>query len=247
MTSRRDGAPPGGLAAACLAVRPPGPQVCLVCCGALEGLQGLCWSCRQIERGLGKLHPVTPISITSRWSALYAALRQYKGKPNSIALRQQIRLAELVADFLDRHSACLAPRGYDAVTVVPSQQVPSEGHPLAATLRLVPFLEDKVVEALRPGSATVERNVPDRGAYHCRDELVRDRRVLLVDDTYTTGAHLHSAAAVLAGAGARSVHPLVVARHQDFDWAPARRLLEWSARPENAWSIDRCVRCVGSS
>jgi predicted amidophosphoribosyltransferase len=234
----------GELVRGCLTVRPPGPDVCLVCCGALEGTGGLCWSCRRIQQGLARrLHPVTPVSLTKRTSALYSALRQYKGKANSIAGRQQIRLAELVSHFLERHESCVAPRGHDLVTVVPSQQVPSDMHPLAATLAMVPILAEQVEEVLSPGVASVGRNVPDKSAYRCDAQLVEGRRVLLVDDTYTTGAHLHSAAAALEDAGARSVHLLVVGRHQDPYWPPAQRLLEWSASPENPWLVERCVRC----
>jgi hypothetical protein len=215
-----------------------------VCCGALESTRGLCWSCRRLGQRLGrKLHPMTPVSLTKRGNALYAALRQYKGRANSIAARQQIRLAELLSRFLERHESCVAPRGHDVVTVVPSQRVPADAHPLVATLAMVPLLQDQVVEALSPGPTAVDRNLPDKEAYHCDAELVEDRRVLLVDDTYTTGAHLHSAAASLEESGARSVHLLVVGRHQDPDWAPARRLLEWSAKPENPWLVERCVRC----
>jgi orotate phosphoribosyltransferase len=74
---------------------------------------------------------------------------------------------------------------------------------------------------------------------------VENRRVLLVDDTYTTGAHLHSAAAALEDTGTRAVRLLVVGRHQSWGWEPARRLLGWSTLSENRWSPQCCVRCRG--
>lgn len=232
------------LSEACLCVRPPGAGVCRVCCGALEGHLGTCSSCRRIAIGLrSRLHPVTPISLTTRATGLYAALKQYKGKPNSVSQRQQRRIAELAGEFLGRHTDCVAPCGYDVVTVVPSFQVHSGHHPLEGTLRMVPSLAPKIVDALFLGPVAICRNVPAPDAYRCRRELVEQRRVLLVDDTYTTGAHLHSAASTLEGAGARSVHLLVVGRHQRLEWEPARRLLDLSALSENRWTIHTCARC----
>ena len=237
----------GGLFGACLAVRPPGPEVCRICCGAVEEPFRLCWSCARIEGGLGgELRPLLPLSLTKRGTGLYAALRQYKGRPGSVALRQQARLAELVAAFFERHSACVAPDGFDKVAVVPSMQVPAEPHPLIATLKSVPQLAHKVVDVLHAGSASVDRNVADRAAYHCADSVVDGDRILLVDDIYTTGAHMQSAAAALGDNGARSISLVAVARHQDPSWPPARRLLEWSAAAQRAWTVETCVRCAPS-
>jgi len=235
-----------GLCGACLAPKPPGPDVCGICCGALDGHFDVCWSCRQIERGLRRrLHPVTPISLTTSDTGLYAALKQYKGQPSLISRRQQVRLADLVGKFLERHGDCVAPDGYDVIVVVPSLQVRAEHHPLASTLRMLPQVGHAVVDALYSGPARIERNVPACDAYQCRRELVENRRVLLVDDTYTTGAHLHSAAAALEDAGTREIRLLVVGRYQSWEWEPARRLLEWSTALENRWSSRCCVHCRG--
>ena len=131
----------------------------------------------------------------------------------------------------------------DVVAVVPSTHYRHGEHPLAATLRSVSSLGDRVVDALAVGAAAVTRNGPSPDAYMARKDLVGSRRVLLVDDTYTTGAHLHSAAGALLSAGASTVLPLVVGRRQNEQWPPSRRLLEWAAQPEHRWSADRCVRC----
>jgi phosphoribosylpyrophosphate synthetase len=55
---------------------------------------------------------------------------------------------------------------------------------------------------------------------------VEGKRVLLVDDTWTTGTSLQSAAAVLKNAGAASVTGLCVARWLSWNWAPDASLLE---------------------
>ncbi|HUC36509.1 MAG TPA: hypothetical protein VMR97_05240 [Acidimicrobiales bacterium] len=235
------------LAGACLSVRPPGRGTCRICCGAVPWPFVTCWSCRRVGRTLGQsLEEVTPISLTTRETGLYAALKQYKGVANSVSRRQQHRLAELVGDFLEGHAGCVAPGGYDVVTVIPSFQVHADAHPLEDTLRMVPQLAHQgveVVASLLPAEDHLGRNTASLHAYSCVGEHVERRRVLLVDDLYTTGAHLHSAVAALQAAGASSVHPLVVGRHQSRDTQSSRELLRWSSCPENLWSSGRCARC----
>lgn len=236
--------PVGPLSEACLAVKPPGPGVCSVCCGPSEGVRDLCTSCRRVGHRLGRvLGPVTPISLTTKATGLYSALRQYKGRPNHVSFRQRHRLAVLIGSFLERHGSCVTPDGYDVAVVVPSHQTGLGDHPLRTTLRMAGSVGRSLVDALFVGPGTLERNVADERAYVCRRELVQDRRVLLVDDTYTTGAHMHSAAAVLEQSGALSVHRLVIARHQRLEWAPGRSLVRWASLPENLWSPETCICC----
>jgi hypothetical protein len=181
--------------------------------------------------------------LTTRRTGLHSALKQYKGRTSFISVRQQVRLAALVGSFLERHGDCMAPDGYDVLGVVPSLQARTECHPMAGILRMIPLVEHLVVDPLCEGSARIERNGPVAKAYACRRQLVENRRILLVDDTYTTGAHLHSAAVALEDAGARTVRLLVVGRYLNWAWEPARRLLEWSSLPENRWSSQHCARC----
>lgn len=232
----------GALDGACLALRPPGPGVCRTCCGPVRGRYEECWSCSRVERALSRrLHPVTAISLTTRATGLYAALKQYKAKPGAVSVRQTCRLAELTAAFLEHHSGCVAPGGFDVVAVVPSLRMGGE-HPLAQVFRSV-VADRPVVEALHAGASLVERDTARASVYSCRSELVENRRVLLVDDTYTTGAHLHSAAAALEDAGAANVHLMVVGRHQNPLWGPSRRLLDWAGLAENRWRPQTCARC----
>jgi len=62
------------------------------------------------------------------------------------------------------------------------------------------------------GLSLVERRENVEGAFRARTELVRDLRVLVVDDVATSGATLEACAAALKEAGAKSVYGMTLAR-----------------------------------
>ena len=186
----------------------------------------MCTSCRDVAVALGRpLLPVTPVACVGGSSALYRALRQYKSGEPDVAVRQAARLARLLDRFFTRHAACVAPDGLDVCVVVPS---PRDGrpapHPLTALVAGSNVLP-RPVEALSPGRSPVAHRQPSVDGYRAA-EGISGKRVLLVDDVYTTGAHLQSAAVALVDAGARAVHAVVLGR---FVHDGGRRL--------------RCARC----
>ena len=61
-------------------------------------------------------------------------------------------------------------------------------------------------------STVSERRSNVANAFACRDERLRDKQVLLIDDVSTSGATLDACAAALKKAGATSVWGLVLAR-----------------------------------
>jgi len=172
----------------------------------------MCTSCRDVAIALGRPPvPVTPAALVTASSPLYRALRQYKSGTPAVASRQSGRLASLLDRFVTRHLDCLAPDGLDLCTVVPS---PRDGRPpphplslLLATSRRLP----EVVDALVPGPFVIAHRRPSVDGYRASG-AVSGMRVLLVDDLYTSGAHLQSAAVALTDAGARSVVATVLGR-----------------------------------
>jgi len=68
----------------------------------------------------------------------------------------------------------------------------------------------RVEIGLGPGSA--DHLTPDRDAFAVEAESAQDRRVLLVDDTWVTGARVRSAAAALRHSGADVVAIVVAGR-----------------------------------
>ncbi len=217
----------------------PGPGTCPVCRAGIDRAFRRCRNCDDHARRLdAPLDPVTPMALATPDSPLYLALRRYKSGRRRTA-GQAFRLAVLATVFFDRHLACVAPGGVDAVAVVPSLTGRRGPHPLLGVLRLVRALP-AAGDWLSPGLHGVERGHAARDLVACCGD-VAGRRVLLVDDTYTTGASLQSAAWALRAAGTASVHPVVVARYVRDDWPPSRALLD--AAKDRPWDPDRCVHC----
>ncbi|BFU95791.1 MAG: putative Phosphoribosyltransferase [Nitrospira sp.] len=64
----------------------------------------------------------------------------------------------------------------------------------------------------------------------CRPRVVAGRRILLIDDVFTTGATLHECAAALSASGAKSVIALTLARTIGPLFIPDRRFVEEPVR-----------------
>jgi hypothetical protein len=186
--------------------------LCRICAADTAYGYSMCTSCRDVAVALERPPlPVTPIALVTGSSPLYRALRQYKSGEPDVAARQAAHLGSLLDEFFTRHATCVAPDGLEVCVVVPS---PLDGrpppHPLTALVarsRVLP----RLVDALSPGRSAVAHRRPSTNGYRATDG-VHDKRVLLVDDVYTSGAHLQSAAVALADAGAREVHAVVLGR-----------------------------------
>lgn len=173
----------------------------------------LCLSCRAVALGLGRpLVPITAIRVVGPRSGLYRALRQYKSGAPHVAHRQERRLAAILDAFCARHLAEMAHGGVDLTVVVPSgrgNRPPP--HPLARAVASAHHLPP-VRDLLVAGPGVVGARQPALDAYRVAPG-VAGMRVLLVDDVYTSGAHLQSAAAALHDAGAASVAAVVIGRY----------------------------------
>jgi predicted amidophosphoribosyltransferase len=193
---------------------PPGTAgVCSVCLTFTQGFD-TCYPCGHRRRALDA---VLPISYSPRLGQLHAALRGYKEGWAS-SRRFTIELAAVLWRFLARHESCLARRtGVDRfpiVTTVPSSDVERDtAHPLHEIVgRLVGHTAGRFERLLAPSGADVEKRTVDAGRYQAMRELDSES-VLLIDDTWTTGASAESAAQVLKVVGARAVSAVVIGRH----------------------------------
>lgn len=193
------------------------PDVCPLCRSGRTRPDQLCFSC---ERTAAQVpYPcelVVPISYYTKPSALRERMHDYKEHPDPIVRMEESKnvAAILARYFVENHDAFVVRFGeWDDVVAVPSTH-----HDSAPALQTA--IEASFPDALGPfarplvcGPGTMAFNrasrtgfVPDSGA------VVRARRVLLVDDTYTTGARLQSAHHALVSAGASVVATVVVTR-----------------------------------
>jgi hypothetical protein len=221
----------------------PGPGVCCVCRGPGPGGQRVCYACRVVARRLGlPLAPVTPVRLCPLPSPLYTVLLGYKESPVAEArLRFAAMVRSLVRAFLlaeaGRLEAGVGGR-FDLVALVPSTHRPGIaplglveglGHDAAAALPAARWTADLLRRADAPGGPPpVAHMRPDPAAFSVPAPgraAVADARVLLLDDTYVSGARSQSAAAALARAGARCtlivpigrvLRPGRIARHAEF-------------------------------
>ncbi|MEA2213496.1 MAG: hypothetical protein QOF83_3444 [Solirubrobacteraceae bacterium] len=211
----------------------PGPGVCDTCFDLINQDQT---RCRRCAAECGWLDASAPISYSVAHEQLHHALRAYKRLPQRVARRFQLELAAVLWRFLDEHEACLAEAAgvgcFDLVTAVPSGHPERERHhPLTRMLAALIAPTRGRHEVLLTRSHT---DAPPRAFSPTKFSPARQlhgQAVLLVDDTWTTGASVRSAAASLKGGGAGAVAALVIGRHLHRDWAQNDQRLSRLARP----------------
>lgn len=155
---------------------------------------------------------VLPVVFAPKGSPIARYLWQYKSpRPSAEAAAAGEVLLALLLVFLRDHGACgWRSAGFGSpshVAVVPTARARPGVHPLRRLI--APHLGWQWAElAARPDQR--ERDL-DPGRFDAAP--VPGARVLLVDDTWTTGASAQSAAMALRRAGARSVVTVVIGRH----------------------------------
>ena len=196
----------------------PAPD-CAVCRGPLRPGFARCYQCdRHTLLGHGLLaDAVVPISYAIKGTPYADALWRYKSlpvppppAPPSAAARASI-LALLLA-FLSDHGPCVWQRAGmpppDCLAVVPTGAGRPGPHPLLGLIS--PYLRlPNCPLALRPGRQGRDLDL-DRFQVLGRPA---GAGVLLLDDTWVSGASAQSAAAALKLAGARHVAVVVLGRH----------------------------------
>jgi hypothetical protein len=191
----------------------PPAAACTVCRGPARSGYARCYQCDTHEiLGHGLLaDAVVPISYAVKGTPFAEDLWRYKS-PGGLGMSARGSLLALLLAFLDDHAGCVWRRaampGPDRLAVVPSGLGRPGSHPLLAlaaphvSLPLWPL-------AIRPGRQGRDLDLhrfqagpgPHGGG------------VLLLDDTWVSGASAQSAAAALKLAGAGRVALVVLGRH----------------------------------
>jgi predicted amidophosphoribosyltransferase len=219
-----------------------GCGVCTTCFNLTLGYTR-CYACTQRQ---SVLDVVAPISYSVAGEQLHHALASYKRLEGEVARRLRAELASVLWRYLAKHERCVAraadTAGFELVTTVPSSDRDrDEHHPLHRMVGdLVGPARERYDRLLRRSNHNGSAREFDPRKYTATRSL-DGGSVLLIDDTWTTGANAQSAAAALKQAGAGMVGAIVIGRHLNREWRENDRRLRGIARPFD-WS--RCARCA---
>ncbi len=220
----------------------PGAGVCRRCFNLTDGYD-LCFAC---EHGGDSIEVIAPISYSVAGEQLHHALAGYKRGSMGWMRTLTRQLAAVLWRHLAVHEACIARAAgvahFPQVTTVPSGTASrNPPHPLEEIVaRLVEPTRERYVQLLRRTAHPVPVHTfsADRFAPTCE---LNGGPVLLIDDTWTTGASAQSAAATLKKAGAGPVAVVVIGRHLNRDWGQNDRRLRALPAP---FDWNRCVCCA---
>ena len=218
-----------------------GPGVCGTCFNFTAGYSR-CYACTHSEPALDAL---IPISYSVAREQLHHALASYKRLTGDIARRLGAILAAILWRFLVEHEHCLASGAgterFDLVTTVPSgDRTRDEHHPLRLIVsELVAPTRNRHERLLLRSDIDVPARAFSEAKFH-PIKAVHGQAVLLIDDTWTTGASAQSAAAALKAAGAGPTAAIVIGRHLNREWHENDRRLRGISHPFD-WT--RCALC----
>jgi hypothetical protein len=216
-----------------------GPEVCRVCFNLTDGF-ARCYACAHNEPWLAA---VSPISYSVGGGQLHHALAGYKRLGGPVAQRMSVELAAVLWRHLALHEACVAHAAgaarFELMAAVPSgDRARDEHHPLRRIVgELVGVTRGRHDRLLRRSAVAVEGRAFDARKYEAARALAGEA-VLLIDDTWTTGANAQSAAAALRAAGSGPVAVVVIGRYLNRDWHENDRRLRALPRP---FDWERCA------
>lgn len=208
-------------------VHPPlgGPDVCQYCRSWASSGVKICNNCRDVRSTLGDVCPVIPISLYVKPSELRDWLKFYKpsgGDDYDPAFA--VKLTQILKGFLDAQMTALIDvwGELNGVCVVPSTKgvVP---HPLVAVYESA-AVGPPVFDVLVKGKGPIRHRFAHPDGFECTSQG-GGRRVMVLDDVYTTGATAQSAVYALKSAGYEVPGILTIARRINVDFTPQVRSL----------------------
>ena len=229
-------------------VPPAGVDVCAVCHSVVLAGQATCLQCQEAKWILGSATAdVTAfVSMAPRGEQMARELFSYKD--TRISDQQRTRmvagLGAVLWKWLGRHERCvtnpLGIDGCDVVTTVPSTSGRHGHHPLVQVVGgVVTGSEERYEDLLVLQRPELDQRAHAVDRYAATRE-VTGRKVLVVDDTWTTGAHAQSASAALKTAGASGVAIVAIGRWFNPGYRDGGPWLAEHRRP--GWNWDTC--CV---
>jgi predicted amidophosphoribosyltransferase len=183
---------------------------------------------------------VVPIALYRTGDHLWHALRRYKdGRDAALRRRLGRELGRLLCGFLRLHLTCIAPGASSAwrITVVPPTRRRRQRHPLERVVRRSRWLRRRYVRTLRT-AAPPGHNAASDTAFTVVG-AVAGLELVVVDDTFTTGASVQSAVSALRLAGAEVIAVVVIGRVVNPDASPEEAAL-WATARRTGWRLNRC-------
>lgn len=220
---------------------PRGPTVCRVCWTFIDAGWRTCYRCGHQPENTAV---VVPITYSIGGGQMHVALREYKegsGRRRHIFARD---ILAIVWRFLRDHehhvAAAAGVAAFDVVTTVPSKTTDRDAE--RAILREMigdhcNVTRDRYRRALRPTDAASGERAYEPERYAATMPL-DGKSVLLIDDTWTTGASAQAAAHALRLAGASAVGVVVVGRHVNTGYSDHGARIEQLPRP---FDFGRCA------
>jgi phosphoribosylpyrophosphate synthetase len=217
-----------------------GPGVCDICHAAPNGDFARCYSCYETARKVTRpVDLVVPISLYVVGEQLHHVLRRYKDSPlPNVRDTFRTQVAALLGRFLSSHTNCIeaaAGRSWQFLTTVPSSSNRIGTHPLVDAINMLPAFMAQLRSPLQPGAAPLSHNNSNDEGFVVT-ENVGDQSFLLIDDTFTTGARLQSAASALQIARADVVAALVIGRVINPEFSGKL----WDRATKLAFRFDTC-------
>lgn len=198
------------------APEPGAARLCRVCRGPARRSSTRCFQCElHSQSASGSLADVVlPVVFAPKGSSIASYLWQYKTAGPAAGAGSALLLALLLV-FLRDHGACAwRAAGYTGpthVAVVPTGRGRAGEHPLRALIG--PYLAWPWAEV----SARPDQRERDLDPRRFEAAPIPGARVLLLDDTWTTGASAQSVAMALRRAGARAIATVVIGRHVSLE------------------------------
>jgi predicted amidophosphoribosyltransferase len=187
------------------------PDTCATCHSVVYDGWPRCFPCQEAVQTLGTgIADVTAfVSMAPADEQFARELYTYKRLTVPAHLRQQrmVGLAAVLWKWLSLHEACVAAalriRSFDIVTSVPSGSGRLGDHPLRQLVAgVVTGTADRYADLLTLSRADLDQRVQAADRFRATRDLT-GRRVLVIDDTWTTGAHAQSASCAIKAAGGR--------------------------------------------
>lgn len=226
-----------------------GADVCPVCHSMVSGYP-MCWQCNEARKVLGdRTADVTAfVSLAPRDEQFAYELFTYKNAnaPPSARQRITIGLAAVLWNWLDHHETCLTRSlgvaSFDLITTVPSTSGRTT-HPLRELVAgTVEGTEQNYADLLAVSRTDLKQREHAADRYKATRRL-GSQSILVIDDTWTTGAHAQSASAALKTAGAAGVAILTIGRWFNPDFVASGNIhgASWLTKQRRqGWDWQRC-------